>query len=60
MAEHVHQRACRAGFFIPRSEDQRTDAAVHHRAGAHDARLKRDVQRGFKQAIVLQHQAALA
>ncbi|KLP56497.1 hypothetical protein ABR39_09845 [Enterobacter genomosp. O] len=60
MTQHVHQRTGRAGFFIPRPEDQGTDPAVHHRAGAHHARLQRHIQRGLKQAIVLQHKTALA
>jgi len=33
---------------------------MHHRPCAHDARLQRDIERGIQQAIVLQHQAALA
>jgi len=32
---------------------------VHHRPGAHYARLKGDIQGGIKQTIVLQHQSAL-
>jgi len=60
VTQHVHQRTGRTGFFIPRPENQRPDPAVHHRAGAHHARLQRHIQRGIKQAIVLQHQTALA
>jgi len=60
MAQHVHQGARRAGFFIPRAKHQRADTAVYHCARAHHARLKGDVQRGIEQAIVLQHQPALA
>jgi len=59
VTEHVHQGTGRTGFFIPRTEDQGTDPAVHHRAGTHHARLQRHVQRGVKQAIVLQHQPSL-
>jgi len=60
VTQHVHQRTGRTGFFIPRTEDQSPDPAVHHRAGAHHARLQRHIQRSIKQAIVLQHQTALA
>ncbi|KLQ43870.1 hypothetical protein ABR32_02775 [Enterobacter cloacae subsp. dissolvens] len=59
VSEHIHQRARSAGFFIPRTKDQRTDTAVHHRAGTHDARFKRDVQRGVEQTVVLQYQPPL-
>ena len=59
VTQHVHQGTGRAGFFIPRTEDQSPDPAVHHRPGAHYARLQRHIQRGIKQAIVLQHQTAL-
>ncbi|KLP51903.1 hypothetical protein ABR29_22145 [Enterobacter kobei] len=59
MTQHVQQRTGRTGFFIPRTKDQRTNPAVHHRAGTHHARLKRDIQRGIKQTIVLQHHSAL-
>jgi len=59
VSKHVHQRARSTGFFIPRAKNQRTDTAVHHRAGTHDAWLKRDVQRGVEQTVVLQYQPPL-
>jgi len=60
MAEHVHQRTRRAGFFIPRAKNQGSDSAMYHRPRTHHAGLQRDVQGGIEQAIVLQHQSALA
>jgi len=60
MPGDVHQRPDRAGFGIARAEHQRADTPVHHRACAHDAWLKRDIQRGIQQTIILQHQPALA
>jgi len=59
VSQYVHQRTGRSGFFIPRAKDQRADTAMHHRAGTHNARLKRDIQRGIKQTVVLQHHSAL-
>jgi len=56
----IHQRAHRAGFGVARPEHQRANSPVHHRACAHDAGLKRDIQRGIQQTVVLQHQPALA
>ncbi len=42
------------------AKHQAGDTAVHHRARAHDAGLEGHVQRGVDQAVVLQHQSALA
>ena len=58
--QHIQQRTGRAGFNIFRAVDQAGNAAVNHGAGAHDARLQRDIERGIQQAIVIQHFAALA
>jgi len=60
VAEHVQQRTCRTGFFIPRAIHHRADPAVDHRPGAHDAGFEGDIQSGIQQAVVLQHQPALA
>jgi len=60
VSKHVHQRTGCAGLFIPCAKDQSADTAVDHCAGTHYAGFKRDIQRGFKQTVVLQHQPALS
>jgi len=60
MSEHVQQRTCRPGFFIPRTKHHRADPAVDHGTGAHDAGFEGNVERGVQQAVVLQYQSALA
>jgi len=60
MSEHVQQRTCRPGFFILCAKHHRADAAVDHGAGAHDAGFEGDIESGVQQAVVLQHQPALA
>jgi len=60
MSEHVQQRTGRPGFFIFRTIHHRADPAVDHGAGAHDAGFEGDIEGGIQQAVVLQHQPALA
>ena len=60
VVQNIHQRAGGAGLGIPGAKHQAGDTAVHHRARAHDAGLEGHVQRGVDQAVVLQHQSALA
>jgi hypothetical protein len=45
ISHEVAQSSHHPGLVIPRTKDQPVETRQHHRAGAHGARLERDVQR---------------
>ena len=57
---HLEFAANAAETQVPRAENQAGDARGHQRAGAHDARLQRAIERGGFQAVIRQPGGSLA